>query len=141
MMSEPSTRGVLWTGAPIVSGKRTSRGFTLIELVVVLMLVSILAAIVAPMVGSSITRAKESALRENLYLLRKTIDDFYADKGRYPETLEQLVEQRYVRGIPRDPVSETEWALVYTKDEPRGIADIHSMSNQVSHDGSAYAEW
>ena len=124
-----------------MSGNRTRRGFTLIELLVVLALVSILAAIVAPMVGSSITRAKESALRENLYLLRKTIDDFYADKGRYPETLSVLVEQRYVRSIPVDPVTESEWALVYSSGEPRGIVDIHTMSEQISHDGSAYASW
>jgi general secretion pathway protein G len=125
-----------------MNGNRTRRGFTLIELVVVLALVSILAAIVAPMVGSSITRARESALRENLYLLRKTIDDFYADKGHYPETLNQLVEQRYVRSIPDDPVSQSNaWALTYSKGEPRGIADIHSMSEQASHDGSAYASW
>lgn len=140
-MSALIRRDALLTGVSTVTGNRLPRGFTLIELVVVLMLVSILAAIVAPMVGSSITRARESALRENLFQLRKTIDDFYADKGSYPETLNQLVEQRYVRSIPNDPMSESEWALVYSKNEPRGIVDIHTRSKQISHDGSAYASW
>lgn len=121
-------------------GKRNN-AFTLIELLVVLALVAVLAAMVSPMVSKSVPRAKESALKEDLFVLRKTLDDYYADKGRYPQKLEELEEERYVRKIPLDPISEGEWGLVYSGSEPRGIIDIHSKSKAIASDGTAYENW
>jgi general secretion pathway protein G len=127
--------------AGTVTGKRKFHGFTLIELLVVLALISLLAAMVAPMVGKSVPRAKESALRENLFVLRKTLDDYYADKGRYPATLQQLVDERYVRKIPVDPITSSDWGLVYSDAEPRGIVDLHSNAKAVASDGTIYESW
>lgn len=127
--------------AGTVIGNVKNRGFTLIELLVVLALVSILAAMVSPMVSKSVPRAKESALRENLFVLRKTLDDYYADKGKYPQSLEQLEEERYVRKIPVDPITEGEWDVVYSDSEPRGIVDLHSKSKAVANDGTTYESW
>ena len=127
--------------AGTVTGKFNHSGFSLIELVVVLALISIIAAMVSPMVSKSVPRAKESALQENLFVLRKTLDDSYAEKGKYPATLERLVEERYLRKIPEDPVSEGEWKLVYSTTEPRGILDLHSQSKAVANDGTIYANW
>lgn len=119
-------------------------GFTIMELLVVLLLVSLLASIVTPVVSNSIERAKESTLKENLFVMRKAIDDYYADKGYYPEQLDLLVAERYLRFIPEDPLTEnTQWQEQYTaQDEyPDGIVDIHSLSNKQAKDGSYYNEW
>ena len=124
-----------------MSGKQLQRAFTLVELLVVLMLVSILAAIVAPIVSQSIIQAKESALRENLYVIRKSIDDYYADKGHYPQRLEVLKQERYLRKLPQDPISESAWTLVMSESEQGGIIDIHSPSNLYARDGETYASW
>lgn len=141
MMSRLRARERPLMEAGTVTGKRKFHGFTLIELLVVLALISLLAAMVAPMVGKSVPRAKESALRENLFVLRKTLDDYYADKGRYPATLQQLVDERYVRKIPVDPITSSDWGLVYSDAEPRGIVDLHSNAKAVASDGTIYESW
>lgn len=123
------------------TGKRFLCGFTLIELLVVLLLVSILASIVAPMLTKSILKANESALRENLYVLRKTIDDYYADKGVYPDRLEKLQDERYLRRLPADPVSKGDWIVEFSQNEPRGIIDVRSSSDDLALDGTPYAGW
>ncbi len=127
--------------AGTVTGKYNNSGFTLVELIVVLALVAVLSAMVAPMVSKSVPRAKESALRENLFVLRKTLDDFYADKGKYPVSLEQLEQERYVRKVPVDPITDSEWGLVYSDSEPRGVIDIHSKSKALASDGTSYENW
>lgn len=127
--------------AGTVTGRYRNRGFTLVELVVVLALVAVLSAMVAPMVSKSVPRARESALRENLFVLRKTLDDYYADKGKYPVDLKQLEEERYVRRIPVDPITDGEWGVVYSDSESRGIIDIHSKSKAVASDGTSYESW
>lgn len=114
------------------------------ELLVVLMLIALLASIVTPVVTKSITRAKESTLKENLFIMRKAIDDYYADKGRYPEQLENLRDEKYLRFIPLDPLTEqSQWDYSYADDEQSapGIIDIHSQSSQQSSDGSYYNAW
>lgn len=124
--------------------RRSQRGFTIMELLVVLLLISLLAGIVTPVVTNSIERAKESTLRENLFVMRKAIDDYYADKGYYPEQLDVLVAERYLRFIPEDPLTEnTQWQMQYREqhEQPDGIADIHSLSNRQAKDGSYYNEW
>ena len=122
-----------------------THGFTLMELLVVLLLIALLASIVTPVVTKSITRAKESTLKENLFILRKAIDDYYADNGKYPEDLNILKEERYIRNIPKDPITEREetWEFKYSESEEgnRGVIDVHSGSPSLSRDGSLYNEW
>ncbi|KQP17155.1 type II secretion system protein G [Pseudorhodoferax sp. Leaf265] len=120
------------------------RGFTLIELLVVLAVVATLLALVAPQYFGSVDRAKEVVLKENLATLRTTIDKFYADSGRYPETLQELVDRRYLRHVPEDPVSQTSdaWVIVPPPQGEKGsVFDIRSASAGVGRNGKAFAEW
>ena len=122
------------------------KGFTIMELLVVLMLIALLASIVTPVVTKSIVRAKESTLKENLFIMRKALDDYYADNGRYPEMLEDLTEKKYLRFIPVDPLNDQlQWDFSYTDNEQTqqapGIIDIHSQSTEQASDGSNYNEW
>lgn len=121
---------------------RHKTGFTLIELMVVLTLLSILVSLAAPVVTRAIGQARESVLKENLFVMRKAIDDFYADHGMYPETLLQLAEKRYIRKIPVDPLTEKDmtWEVVFT-DDGSGIVDIHSGAPGVGSNGNAYNTW
>lgn len=131
----------------IKTGKYNVAGFTLIELLIVLLLIALLAGIVSPMVTSSILRAKESTLKEDLFVLRKAIDSYYSDNGHYPAAMDVLVGQRYIRRLPVDPITEEQngWILVWAEetndnDEP-GIIDIRSKSDARASDGTAYNEW
>lgn len=129
-----------------IHAQQRSCGFTIIELLVVLLLIALLAGIVTPVVNKSIVRAKEATLKENLFIVRKALDDYYADKGRYPEALKQLVDDRYLRYVPDDPVAETtqQWRLTFTDAgimQSRGIIDLRSMSAEISSEGSYYNEW
>lgn len=127
------------------TGDVRARGFTLVELLLVLALVALLASLVAPVVTGSVYRAKEATLKENLYILRKAIDDYYADAGNYPMELEALVEKRYIRKIPTDPVTgrRDSWVLVRTEDTrgKSGIIDVRSGSEEKDSAGVAYMEW
>jgi len=125
---------------------RTARGFTLMELLVVLTLVAVLASLVAPVVSSSILRAKEATLKENLFIMRKAIDDYYADQGDYPGSLQQLVEKRYIRKLPVDPVTDRSdsWVEVRAEEDggkQGGIIDVRSGSEEKSGDGAVYRDW
>lgn len=121
-------------------------GFTLIELLLVLLLIALLASLATPVVIGSVQRARESALKENLFVLRKAIDDYYADNGRYPESLEKLVEKRYIRHVPADPItgSKDTWVLVRAKGaegDSSGIIDVRSGSEEKAADGTYYKDW
>lgn len=132
-----------WMALNIVNGKRIN-GFTLMELLVVLLLISLLASIVTPIISKSIVRAKESSLKENLFIVRKAIDDYYADKGIYPPELEVLVEERYIRKIPKDPLTDDSWQLKRSEseeEEDQGVMDIHSRAEGSGIDGTEFAEW
>lgn len=122
-----------------------ARGFTLIELLLVLALIALLASLVAPVVTGSVHRAREATLKENLFILRKAIDDYYADAGAYPAGLEILVEKRYIRKIPVDPITDRRdsWVLVSTEDASgqSGIIDVRSGSEEKDSAGVAYKEW
>jgi len=123
-----------------------SRGFTAIELLLVLAIVALLASLALPAVNKSIERARESALRENLQVLRKALDSYYADNGVYPPSLETLTERRYIRAIPPDPITDNPWDLVWSETSltgkpQKGIRDIRSASDKVSMDGSRYDQW
>ena len=126
---------------------RHATGFTLIELLFVLLIVALLASLVAPVVTSSIQRARESTLREDLHVMRKAIDDYYADTGKYPAELEDLVKKRYLRKVPIDPVTESRdtWALVRSEDSKtgaaQGIIDVHSGSDEKASDETYYKDW
>lgn len=119
-------------------------GFTLIELMVVLVVLALLAGLAAPVVTSSILRAKESALKHNLYTTRKAIDDYFADKGVYPESLETLVEEKYLRTLPVDPIAGKGegWEFIESDQlETPGIIDLKSVADISARDGTYYSDW
>lgn len=122
----------------------TRRGFTLIELLVVLAIVALLLTIVTPRYMASVERAKEVALKENLKVIRNSIDRFHGDKGHYPESLDELVTARYLRTVPPDPMTDSvaSWVLVPSDDpEVEGISDVKSGAQGTAMDGSAYTQW
>lgn len=135
---------------------RAVRGFTLLELIVVVAIVGILAAIAMPNLVQMPRRANEAVLKTNLHTLREVIDQHYGDKGYYPATLDALVEAGYLRTVPIDPVTKTaEWGVEYDEPDPDlipaetdapedaepGIIDVYSLSDKVSLDGTPYSEW
>jgi general secretion pathway protein G len=116
-------------------------GFTLIELMVALTIVALLLSIVAPRYWNTVSRAEDAVLRENLRLMRDAIDKHYADLGRYPESLQDLVERRYIRAVPVDPITQTDasWALVAPREAGAGgVFDIRSGAPGAGRDGKAY---
>lgn len=119
------------------------RGFTLVELLLVLFVVALLASLVAPVVTGTIHQARESALKEDLHIMRKALDDFYTDNGRYPESLKQLVEKRYMRKIPVDPFTDsaTTWVEVKGQEKDTGVMDVRTGSEEKAADGVAYRDW
>jgi general secretion pathway protein G len=119
-------------------------GFTLIELLVVMAVIATLLSIVAPRYFNSVDRAKEAVLRQNLSIVRDAIDKFYADRGVYPLNLEQLVEERYIRAIPIDPITDSAltWIEIPPPDEEaEGVYDLHSSSDKQALDGTFYDKW
>ena len=123
---------------------RLRSGFTLIELIVVLTIVSLMLSIVVPRYFHSIDKAKESMLRQNLSSMRETIDKFYGDLGRYPDSLDEMVQRKYIRAVPIDPMTEstTTWRVVESENQELGVIyDIHSGSDALALDGSLYSEW
>jgi general secretion pathway protein G len=119
-------------------------GFTLIELLVVLAIVAILLTIAVPRYFGSLDRSKEAVLKEDLFQMRDAIGKYYGDKGKYPETLETLAGEKYLRRIPVDPVTEsaTTWVPVAPADDrgTSGVADVRSGAQGKSGDGTPYAD-
>lgn len=127
-----------------MSGKRRPYGFTLIEMLVVLAIVATLLTLALPRYFGSVDRAKESVLKENLHIIRETISKFYGDQGRYPNDLSELVEKRYLRTVPVDPVTENNqsWVTVAPPVTEKGnLADVRSGAPGTSKDGTTYADW
>jgi general secretion pathway protein G len=123
---------------------RRRRGFTLIELLVVLAIVATLLMLVAPRYFHKVDATKEAVLRDNLRSVRDVIDRFYGDNGRYPETLEELVERKYLRALPVDPLTESTatWQLVPVPEGYKGtVYDLHSGAQGTDRDGKKYADW
>jgi general secretion pathway protein G len=135
------------------------QGFTLLELIVVIAIIGILATIAMPALKDMPRRANEAVLKTDLRTLRDCIDQYYGDKGRYPESLEALVQAGYLRKVPNDPMTKRSdtWVLVPEENTPDpaqqlpsdsdagdqkpGIADVHSGSPLTALDGTLYSEW
>ncbi len=123
--------------------RRSFKGFTLIELLVVLAILGLLLSLASPKYFRSVQVSKETVLAENLRITREAIDHFYADRGRYPEALDELVARRYLRALPVDPLAEnTSWAVVAPPQGLGGrIADLKSRAPGVGRNGRPYAQW
>jgi general secretion pathway protein G len=121
------------------------RGFTLIEILVVLAIIAILLSIVTPKYFHSIDRSKETMLKHDLLAMREAIDKFYSDKNVYPESLEDLVANKYLRAIPPDPITESTktWLITPppTTEDKGAVYDIHSGAQYLAEDGTLYASW
>lgn len=128
---------------------KNEAGFTLLELLVVVTLIAIIAALAVPQYKNSVLKAKESVLKEDLYQFEVLIDQYYADKGKYPATLDALVEEGYLRRIPLDPITERRntWELEYAEEDPLnpeappGIYDVRSGASGSGLNGIPYSEW
>jgi general secretion pathway protein G len=132
------------------SGKKRSRGFTLIELMIVISVILILVSVALPAYNQSIWRARESVLKQNLFAIRSVISQYTLDKQKAPQSLEDLVTAGYFKQIPNDPMTsrndswtveeETDTIMTADQQEP-GIYDVHSGSTAVGSDGTAYNTW
>ena len=128
----------------LVRSRYRRSGFTLIELLVVMAILATLLSIAGPRYFESVTRAKEAALHTNLRLMRQAIDQYRADTGRFPAALQGLVEGRYLREIPLDPVADstTTWVLLPHPDGVTpGVYDVRSGAAGLSREGDEYARW
>ena len=127
------------------------KGFTLIEIIIVVTLIGILVMIVVPVYRNSVIRAREAVLKENLFQIRDAISKYYYDKQKYPTSLEDLVTDKYLGKIPLDPIANSNlWELVHFEPVDQedfdseileGIIDVKSRSIKTALDGTPYAEW
>lgn len=120
-----------------------STGFTFIEIMVVMAIVAMLISIALPRYFEGLKRSQEAVLKEDLSVMRKAIDHYYADKNIYPANLQTLVDERYLKFIPEDPIttSADSWQIVMPPDNSNRVYDLHSGSAEVATDGTAYNTW
>lgn len=128
--------------------RRKQRGFTIIELMIVMSIIVILLGIAIPNYRQSIIRARESVLKDDLFTMRSMIDQYTLDKQKAPQSLDDLVSAGYLKMIPKDPTNNTtEWtvqqedSLMAVDQQEPGIVDVHSTSNTTSSDGTPYSSW
>lgn len=142
---------------PRRTAQRRARGFTLLEMIIVVAMIGILASIAMPALKDMPRRASESVLKTNLRTVREVLDQHYGDKGHYPATLEELVEKGYLRAVPFDPMTKSAetWELIFEEADPDnppaetdlpeggepGIMDVRSGSAGISLDGTPYNTW
>jgi general secretion pathway protein G len=132
-----------------MSDLRDKRGYTLVEIVIVLTIISILVSVAVPIYQKVVLRTKESVLRNNLFTLRQAIDQYTYDKQKAPQSLEDLVREGYVRQVPEDPMtgSNQTWriimedAITMVNQQEPGIFDVRSGSDKISLEGTPYSEW
>ena len=130
------------------AAKPRVRGFTLIELMVVISIILVLLSVAVPVYKQSVLNAKETVLRDDLFSLRNLIDEYTYDKKKAPQALDDLVSAGYLKSLPKDPITHApDWQttqedtmLALDQTQP-GIVDVHSSSNQVGTDGTAYSTW
>ena len=129
--------------------RRTQRGFTLIEILIVMVIITILAGISVAMYGNSVTRAKEATLSQDLKEMREAIDAYHADKNKWPPSIDALVTEKYIRAVPVDPFTNgTDWKTTPSEPDPSnpsdepGISNVNSASDQTSpFMNKPYSEW
>ena len=124
--------------------RRSEKGFTLIELMVVMTVIALLISIAVPRYFHSIDLAKEASLKQSLNVMRSAIDKFYGDNERYPSTIDELVAKKYIRAVPVDPITESNetWVLKSPSDAVSpSVFDIKSGAIGVAKDGTNYADW
>jgi general secretion pathway protein G len=139
----PSTKLRTGPSTKLRTGPSTKSGFTLIELLVVLAIIALLLTIAVPRYFGSLDRSKEAVLKEDLFQMRDAIGKYYGDKGKYPETLEALAGEKYLRKIPVDPLTEsaTTWVPVAPEDGgTSGVSDVKSGAQGNTADGTPYAD-
>lgn len=132
------------TGEPRM--KHHKRGFTLIELIVVMAIIALLASLVAPRYFRSVDNAREATLRTSLNVMRDAIDKYLGDRGRYPDSLDDLVQRGYLRQVPPDPVTgqPDSWQMLPPPADsatPGGMADVRSGASGKGQDGTPYSDW
>jgi len=128
----------------VMTRMATRRGFTLIELLVVLAIVALLLSIAVPRYYGSLDKSKEVVLKENLFQLRDAIGKYHADKGKYPESLDALASDRYLRKVPLDPITDSTatWVVVPPADPQKsGVFDVKSGAPGKAIDGSEFSTW
>jgi general secretion pathway protein G len=136
--------GPAFNATPVFGRVRRTRGFTLIELLVVLAIVALLLTLAVPRFFPSVDGARETILADNLRNTRSVIDQYYADTGRYPDSLEQLVEKHYLRNVPVDPITESSetWIVVPPEETSKGaVYSIRSGAPGTGRNGRPYQEW
>jgi len=127
-----------------MTGRARRRGFTLIELLVVMSIIAVLLTIAVPRYFRTLERSRETVLRQDLSVMREAIDKHFGDYGQYPDSLAALVERKYIRAVPIDPITKSAdaWQMVVSEDtEHPGIRDVHSAAEGNASDGSLYKEW
>lgn len=131
------------------AGRTVPRGFTLIELLIVITLIVVLAGVGMPVYQNSVRRSREAVLKEDLFRMRDVISQYYADKNKWPASLQDLVSEGYLREVPKDPFTDSAetWVTVPAEPDPSnpaaepGIEDVKSGAEGTALDGSRYADW
>src|SRR5229473_4670743 len=129
------------------AARRLPSGFTLLELMIVISIIIILVSVALPQFQKTIMHARETVLHDDLFKMRSLIDQYAADKGKLPQSLDDLVTAGYMREVPKDPITDNKDWVMATGDDPystqggTGITDLHSASGDVSSEGTPHSEW